>query len=132
MKKYIHNNVIHSIVYRDEDWIKGLNFITPDDLYIQAGSWWYDKGKILDTHKHNEYERKSYRTQETVYVKKGKLRVTLYSEKNEFIDEYLLYEGDLAIFAYGGNGYEILEDDTKIIETKNGPFAGVEKDKLKF
>ena len=43
-----------------------------------------------------------------------------------------LNEGDLAVFVYGGHGYEILEDDTKIIETKNGPFTGVENDKVKF
>ena len=40
--------------------------------------------------------------------------------------------GDLAVFVYGGHGYEILEDDTKIIEAKNGPFINVEKDKERF
>ena len=35
-----HDNRIISIIYRDSDWVKGLNFITPDELFIQVGSWW--------------------------------------------------------------------------------------------
>ena len=54
------------------------------------------------------------------------------SINQDYLDEYELNEGDLAVFVYGGHGYEILEDDTKIIETKNGPFTGVENDKVKF
>ena len=132
MKVYKYNEKIFSIVYRENDWVKGLNFITPDDLFIQAGSWWYDKGKILDSHTHQEFERKASRTQETVYVKSGKMKVKLFDEQHNFLEDYILNQGDLAVFAYGGHGYEILEDNTQIIETKNGPFTGVEKDKIKF
>lgn len=132
MKEFIYDEKIYSILYRDEDWVKGLNFITSDSFFIQAGSWWYDKGKILDSHIHNEFERKAYRTQESVYVKQGSMKVTLFSEDQEFLEEYIMKEGDLAVFIFGGHGYEILEDDTKIIETKNGPFTGVNQDKIKF
>ena len=36
------------------------------------------------------------------------------------------------IILSGGHGYEILEDNTQIIEAKNGPFIDVETDKRKF
>ena len=49
-----------------------------------------------------------------------------------FIDEYILKVNDLAVFAHGGHGYEILEDNTQIIEAKNGPFINAEVDKTKF
>jgi len=127
-----HQNRIISIIYREQDWTKGLNFITPDDFYVQVGTWWYEKGKKLDSHIHKEYERKSMRTQESIYVKKGSVEVTLYSEEEELLQKYKLYEGDLAVFGYGGHGYEILDNDTQIIESKNGPFVSVEKDKKKF
>ena len=48
------------------------------------------------------------------------------------IKDFILYEGDTAIMAYGGHGYKILEDNTKIIESKNGPFVSVELDKVKY
>ena len=39
------------IVYKDEDWVEGLNFITDNSLFIQVGSWWYQNGKNLAKHK---------------------------------------------------------------------------------
>lgn len=132
MKIYRNKGKIISIVYRDEDWVEGLNFITPDEMYVQVGSWWYKKGKKLDSHVHNEFKRVAMRTQEMTYVKKGSMLVKLYDEEHNFLEEYTIYKGDTAVFAYGGHGYEILEDDTQIIEAKNGPFTDVETDKVKF
>ena len=132
METITHNGQIISIIYRDSDWIKGLNFITPDELFVQVGSWWYDKGKKLDSHIHKDFDRKATRTQETIYVKQGSVRVLLFTEEEEFLQDYILHQGDLAVFGYGGHGYEILKDDTQVIESKNGPFISVDKDKKKF
>ncbi len=132
IQKIEHNGQIISIIYRDEDWVEGLNFITPNDLFVQVGSWWYNKGKILEKHVHNEFDRVVGRTQECVYVRRGSMRVTVYTEKLEILETFDLNEGDLAVFAYGGHGYEILENNTQIIESKNGPFVDVKTDKRKF
>ena len=132
MERIEHDGKIISIIYRDSDWVKGLNFLTPNELFIQVGSWWYDKGKKLDSHIHKEFKRNTTRTQETIYVKQGAVKVLLFTEKEEYLQDYILYQGDLAVFGYGGHGYEILEDDTQIIESKNGPFISVDKDKKKF
>lgn len=132
METIKHNGNILAIVYRDEDWVQGLNFITPNDLFVQVGSWWYNKGQKLASHKHNDFERKAMRTQEMTYVKRGSMKVLLYDEDKNFLQDFVLKEGDLAVFAYGGHGYEILDDGTKIIEAKNGPFVDVETDKTKF
>ena len=132
MKKIENKGKIIAIIYKDDDWVEGLNFITPGSLFVQVGSWWYQKGKKLESHIHNEFDRVSTRTQEMTYVKSGSMKVTLYDEEMQYFDEFILMEGDLAVFAYGGHGYEILEDNTKIIESKNGPFIDVETDKTKF
>lgn len=132
MQKIEHDGYLVAIIYRDEDWIEGLNFITPNDMFVQVGSWWYMKGRKLASHIHNDFERSAMRTQEMTYIKKGSMRVILFDEQKNFIGDFILKEGDLAVYAYGGHGYEILEDDTKIIETKNGPFVDVETDKTKF
>jgi hypothetical protein len=132
METIKNNGKIISIIHRDEDWKKGLDFITPDDHFVQVGTWWYDSGKKLDSHVHKDFSRTAQRTQESVYVRKGSMRVLLFSEEMEYLQDFILKEGELAVFGYGGHGYEILEDDTQIIESKNGPFAGVEQDKIKF
>jgi len=127
-----HEGRILSIIHRNDDWKEGLDFITPNDLFVQVGTWWYDKGKKLASHIHNDFDRKGGRTMESVYVRRGSMRVLLYGEDRTFLEDYILNEGDLAVFAYGGHGYEILEDGTQIIESKNGPFVDVETDKTKF
>lgn len=126
------NDQILSIIHRNNDWKEGLNFITPNELFLQVGTWWYKKGKKLANHIHKDVRRSGGRTMESVYVRRGSIKVTLYTEARERFDEYILYEGDMAVFAYGGHGYEILMEDTQIIETKNGPFVDVLSDKDKF
>ena len=126
------NNELLCIVYKDEDWVEGLNFITNDNLYIQVGSWWYQKDKNLAKHKHNIVSREANITQEMVYVKSGSMLATIFDQEMNFIEEIILKEGDMAIMAFGGHGYKILEDNTKIIEAKNGPFLSVEVDKIKY
>lgn len=123
---------ILAIIYRNSDWTEGLNFITPDNLFLQAGSWYYHKGKKLASHVHKEYKRTSDQTHEMVYVKQGSMKVLLFNDAKEIKKELVLYEGDLAVMGYGGHGYEILQDHTQIIEAKNGPFVSVELDKEKF
>ena len=132
MKIYKKNEKIISIVYRDDDWKEGLNFITPNELFIQVGSWWYPKGKKLDSHVHKDFDRIASRTQEMTYVRKGSMKVLLYDDNKNLLEEFILKQGDLAVFAYGGHGYEIIEDDTQVIESKNGPFIDVDTDKEKF
>ena len=132
METIKHEGKILAIIYRDEDWVEGLNFITPDELFIQVGSWWYPKGKKLASHVHNDFERSAMRTQEMNYVKKGAMRVLLFDDQKNYLQDFVIKAGDLAVVAYGGHGYEILEDGTQIIEAKNGPFVDVETDKTKF
>ena len=92
METIKHDGKIISIIYRDDDWIEGLNFITPNELFVQAGSWWYQKGEILQNHIHTDYVRQGTRTQETVYVKKGSMRCLIFSEKKEYLQDFILYE----------------------------------------
>ena len=132
MQRIEHDGYLVAIIYREEDWVEGLNFVTPNEMFVQVGSWWYEKGRKLASHIHNDFKRSAMRTQEMTYVKKGSMRVLLFDELKNYIGDFILKEGDLAVYAYGGHGYEILEDDTKIIEAKNGPFVDVQTDKTKF
>ncbi|HJP39421.1 MAG TPA: hypothetical protein QF499_09880 [Gammaproteobacteria bacterium] len=123
---------IMAIIHRAEDWSEGLNFITPDSLFIQVGTWQYDKGTHLDSHIHKEYERPVTKTHEMAYVKKGRLKLFIYDEERKKVGDYILGAGDFVVLAEGGHGYEILEDDTQVLEAKTGPFVSVDKDKEKF
>lgn len=113
-------------------WKEGLDFITKDEEFIQVGTWNYDKGKVLDRHFHNTVKRSSHLTQECVVVMSGSMLVDIYDDEQTFVCSKTLAAGDFAVFLSGGHGYEIQEDMTRIIETKNGPFLGVDLDKTRF
>lgn len=132
METIHHGDKVLAIVYKNGDWVDGLNFFTQNSFFIQASSWQYPKGKKLASHLHKIYDRAANRTHELVYVKQGRMKVLLYDEEKNLKEEFVLSEGDTAVFVNGGHGYEILEDNTQILEVKNGPFIDVDKDKEKF
>ena len=123
---------ILSILVRPNDWKCGLDFITDDSEFLQVGTWFYSKGKILDRHHHNIIQRQTDITQECVTVMQGSMHVEIYDNDKLLVDDYIMSKGDFSVFLRGGHSYKILEDNTRILETKNGPFLGVEKDKTRF
>lgn len=124
------DGVLYAIVYRSKDWKKGLNFLTPDELSLQVGTFWYQEGKQCKPHKHIKNERCNDYTQECNIVLEGAVQVKVYDDDGRFLDSKTLLSGDLMIMVAGGHSFEILQPDTKIIECKNGPFISVEKDKM--
>lgn len=132
MQEFIYEGKTLARLIKSTDWNKGLGFFSNDQEFIQVGTWFYDKGKALQNHIHNEFERKAYRTCEAVYMVSGSMKVNLYTLEKVFVESFEIYCGDTLILLDSGHGYEILEDETKVLEIKNGPFMGVETDKEKF
>ena len=115
-----------------EDWNDGLSFFSNDEEFIQVGAWKYDSGKNLLAHIHNEVERKVTRTCETLYVVSGSIRANIYSLEEELVDTFEVHAGDVLILLDSGHGYEVLEDNTKVLEVKNGPYLGAEVDRRRI
>ena len=129
IEKIIDNNSTLAIIIRGQDWERGLNFPSSQEDYLQVGTWWYEKGKKIEPHIHSIFSRQALRTQEFIFIEQGRVRADIYTEGEKLLKSVELKKGDTAIFLNGGHGFEILEDDTKIIEAKNGPYFGKEKDK---
>lgn len=75
---------------------------------------------VLPIHRHRN-------TAETYIILRGKLKVMFYNEKKELIESEILdpTEGKYGINIPAGEWHtiEILEPDTVIFETKDGPYA---------
>ncbi|MBU1086378.1 MAG: hypothetical protein KKD05_02550 [Candidatus Omnitrophica bacterium] len=124
------NNEVVAIFHKVNEWKEGLDFLTANESFIQAGTWWYPKDKDLCSHKHIVNKRIAEITQEVIVVVSGKVRVDLYNEDSKIFHQEELVIGDVGIILSVGHGYHILEDNTKVVEVKNGPFVSVEKDKV--
>lgn len=119
---------LYALIFGNE-WEEGLQFYTDDGDFVQVGTWNYPAGKILKPHAHKKCERKSLRTQEVLHLTSGKVKLTIFDDRDKVFCNRILNKGDTAIMFYGGHGYKVLEDSTKVIEVKNGPYPGIEKDK---
>lgn len=128
-EKIIDRGLTLAIIVRGNDWKKGLGFITSEEDYQQVGTWNYDKGQKLAPHIHLSVSREVMHTQEVVHIKRGSLRANIFTVDRELLKSIELREGDTIILLNGGHGYDILEDNTQVLEVKNGPYPGAEKDR---
>lgn len=133
MKEIKVNGTVFARHIVKEDIKNGLNFFSDDAEYIQVGIWGhYGQGKKLQEHIHNEFERTAKRTYEVLYVIKGRIKAKIYSLAEEYVETVIVQAGEVLVLLECGHGYEILEDDTTVLEVKNGPYAGSEKDRYRF
>lgn len=126
----IHDNKLYAIVFKNNVKAKGTRFLTPYDYTLQLGLIEHPTGKKLRKHLHNpkiKYEVDT--TQEFLYVEHGKLKVMIYQDQWDLIDEVLLSAGDFYLHVAGGHGFEIIEK-CRVIEIKQGPYPGDKKAKM--
>lgn len=122
---------ILAIIISDKYRIPGVNFFSPPDFPQQIGFMAHQAGKIIDAHIHKAVKREISLTQETLAIKKGKIRVDFYNSKKKFFGSRVLQKGDVILFSgLGGHGFKILAD-TEMVEIKQGPYLGKD-DKIKF
>ena len=131
IKNITFKDELYSSVFDLKNIKEGLDFITSDNSFIQVGTWDYQEGKILDAHYHNTFERKSYITQEVVLVVQGSIVCNLYTIEGQFITSEEINQGQLIIQYQGIHEYEI-KKDSKVLEIKNGPYFGPEKDRTRI
>ena len=125
-----HNNELLAIIVSNTFNKEGINFFTSDDLSQQLAYMKHPIGKKIDPHVHNPVKREVHYTQEVLFIRKGKLRVDFYDEKQTYIESRILGSGDVILLIKGGHGFKVLED-IEMFEVKQGPYAG-DKDKTRF
>jgi mannose-6-phosphate isomerase-like protein (cupin superfamily) len=108
----------------------GIEFFTPGNYSQQVGYMKRNQGYIIPPHVHNPVIREVQYTKEVLFIRSGRLRVDFYSESQEYLESKILESGDVILLAYGGHGFEVMEN-CEIIEVKQGPYAG-EGDKTRF
>ena len=129
IEKITDDDLVLAMVIRDSDWEEGLHFASSNSDFQQVGMWGYNKGWKSKPHIHLIKSREVLRTQEVLYVKEGKLKADIYTEKEHFLRSLELSKGDIIVLLNGGHSYEILENNTKVLEIKNGPYLGPNEDR---
>lgn len=130
IENVIHNEKLLSVIIRANYKSEGIEFFTPDDFSQQLAYMNRAKNYVIPPHVHNAVQRDVHFTQEVLVIKSGKVRVDYYDDDRNYLESRVLNQGDVVLLAYGGHGFEMLED-SEMIEVKQGPYAG-EMDKVRF
>lgn len=109
---------------------QGIKFFTPNDYSQQLAYMNRPQGYVIQPHIHNSVPRQVHFTKEVLIIKSGKVRIDFYDEMKVYLESRILNPGDVILLAYGGHGFEMLEN-SEIIEVKQGPYAG-DADKIRF
>jgi hypothetical protein len=119
-----------ALIVRAEFNEPGLHFLTPGNFSQQVAVMSHAKGKIIAPHVHNLVTRQVLYTQEVIWIRQGRVKVSLYNSNRKFLCAPTLKTGDLILLCGGGHAFEVLEDCT-MVEVKQGPYAG-DQDKTRF
>ena len=114
---------IYAIVLRREFREPGPSFFTPGEFSQQLGMLIHPKGKIVKRHRHKLVRREIFRTQEVLVMLDGRVRVSLFDDDGAPLRRVILKPGDAILLARGGHKVDVLQD-AKMIEVKQGPYAG--------
>ena len=119
MEQIIHKGVVLAI--RIKKIPRGSTPATNEKESLQLVTLKHPKGAYLKAHMHKPLKRVTSSLQECLVVKKGKIRVDLYTQNKDYVKFIKLKEGELLIIMKAGIGITFLED-SEIMEFKNGPF----------
>jgi hypothetical protein len=130
VEKFEHQGEMYALIVRNEFSQPGVNFFTPGDLSQQLAYMKHPAGKVIEAHFHNPVPRTVTYSQETLFIKRGRLSVDFFDDRQNYLESRELKAGDVILLIKGGHGFQVL-DDLEMIEVKQGPYAG-DQDKTCF
>jgi mannose-6-phosphate isomerase-like protein (cupin superfamily) len=130
VQQVVHEGELIAVIVPADFHAPGIQFFTPDSFSQQLAYMQHPVGKQIEPHVHNPVPRAVNHTLEVLFVRRGRVRVDLYSRAQAYLESRELHGGDVILLASGGHGFEFLEE-TEMIEVKQGPYAGT-LDKTRF
>lgn len=130
LKQIFHENKLIAFIIQNDYTNDGIKFFTDNDSAQQIGYMKHPKSTVIKAHVHNVIKREVSVTQEVLILKKGQIRLDLYSDDKRYIESVVMSAGDIVFLASGGHGIKCL-DEVEMIEVKQGPYLG-EADKVRF
>lgn len=124
-----HGGVRYAEVIRADMTVKKTRFFSPPESSFQFGLLAHEAGYLEEPHYHREFSRTVSDLQQMFVVQKGVVGVRLYGDDGLLLREVVLHPGDAIVLVHGAHAIRVIED-MQCISVKQGPFLGVEYDKV--
>ncbi|MDD5449083.1 MAG: hypothetical protein PHO42_00595 [Candidatus Omnitrophica bacterium] len=126
--KITFNKLDYAIVIRKGFAAEKSDFFTGPQSPMQFGVIAHKAGYLEAPHTHQKINIKADIFQ-MLYIVKGKLAVDFFNSKGIKEGEVIVTKGDAVLLMNGGHAIRVLED-VECITAKQGPYAGIENDKI--
>lgn len=122
------NNLNYALIVRRGFTAAETTFFSESDQTMQLGLIKHKAGYIETPHIHQQIEIKAD-IHQMLYITKGKLAVDFFDNNGRKISDVMLNEGDTILLMSGGHAIRVIED-VECLTVKQGPYIGIEKDKV--
>lgn len=116
-------------IIRADARVATTRFFSPDQSSFQFGLLAHDAGFVEEPHSHLRLERAINDLQQMFVVQFGVIAVDFFADSGEKFHEVILRAGDAILLVDGAHSIRILEK-MQCISVKQGPFLGMDKDKV--
>lgn len=122
------NGIRYAEIIRASMKVEKTTFFSPPESSFQFGLLSHEAGFFEPAHTHREFPHEISDTQQMFVVQRGVIAVQFY-EKSDMFFEVVLAAGDAITLIHGVHSLRVIED-MQCISIKQGPFKGVEYDKV--
>jgi hypothetical protein len=130
MRQVLHNEDLYALIVTPDDFQTGWRFFSPPEWPLQLGLMTSTDGHMIPAHLHLKQEgRVVPSTQEFLLVLSGRMEVDFYDESALRFHTETILPGEAVLQVKGGHGFRFPET-TRLIEVKQGPYPGKDKDKV--
>jgi hypothetical protein len=126
-----HSDRLLAIILREEYEPDSIEFLTTNDQSLQLGVMRRPRGHVIEPHVHKPVPRQVRDGYEALFIARGRVEVTFFSDRRELVTTRELRQGDCILLMTGGHGFRMLED-CKMIEVKQGPYVGTDVERFTF
>ena len=124
-----HNGVRYAEILRADARVEQTVFFSPAESSFQFGLLAHRAGFIEPPHYHKPFRREIADLQQMFVVQRGEVVVELYADDGDLLEEITLRPGDGIVLIHGVHAIRITED-MQCISVKQGPYLGMENDKV--
>ncbi len=124
-----YNGIIQAEILRADVEVASTTFFSSDDSPLQVGIMSHTAGFQEAAHYHPVIRREECHTQQFFIVIRGEVSVQFYSDLGQLFQESVLQSGDSILIREGIHSIKVNEN-SKCVTVKQGPFLGVDLDKV--
>lgn len=129
VERYVFNGITYAEVLRADASVLHSTFVSPPDSSMQLGLLAHKAGFVETPHVHREIPRTIRDLQQFLVVQKGIVGIDFFADDGTLLKQIVLRPGDAVLLMSGGHSLRVIED-AQCVSVKQGPFLGVENDKV--